>query len=186
MRCKLAAPHECSCPTRHAPTCPCATREGGAHARTVHARLLRSLTLVSLGPAPVRFSIGIRNGCDQLAPNRSAPGEIEKLFKRRGSGCVSAGSNAHAQPPTTNHQSITHHIPPSTSAPHLPSTLIKGKTKEHKKKKKKASVDMCKAVKTVLRHITSITVTSPLDRADRLGLASTPRAFRSNATLLAA
>lgn len=109
---------KCNCPTRHAPACV-RDRERNAHARTVHPKPFFVTHSGHSGPAPVRFSIGIRNGCDQLASNRSVPGEIEKLFN----GEVLVRDCREKQRPCTTPITITSLTSPS--ALNFPSTLIK-------------------------------------------------------------
>lgn len=101
-RCKLAAPRRVQQPNTTCTYLSCVTcvrvreREREKRKRERRQRVHGPpqvtlvtpcvVSLVTLGPAPVRFSIGIRNGCDQLPSNRSVPGEIGKTLQRRGPG----------------------------------------------------------------------------------------------------
>lgn len=102
-------------------------------------------------------------------PTVACQGRLEKLFN--GEVLV---RNRRKQRPCTTVVTITFHL---HRQPSSPVNSNKGESK------KKASIDTCKPSRlrpkssNAVRHITSITVTSPLDRADRLRLASTPRAF---------
>lgn len=131
--------HGCSCPTRHAPAClerPVRerVREKSARATPSHSGHFWSPQALALGPAPVAFSIGIRNGSDQLVSNRTRGSQ--KTLQRRGSGAHGTKNQSHriASPVHSarrRHVPHYHHQPP-LSSPNPISENAK-KMKGHKK-----------------------------------------------------
>lgn len=182
-----------SCPTR-----ACRERCSGVHGPP-HVTLVTLVTPVLLGQAPVSFSIGTRNGCNRLATtpvyqqltSNRARGHFERERERerkissttRGFILVH-GRRQRSTSPNARHLSPSR-LPRFSSITSqgqlcLPSTLIRPRTR----KRHKPSVNTCKPKPSHPRshHVnhsdwSHAGVTSPLDRADRLRLASTPRAF---------
>lgn len=113
---KLAAPHECSCPTRHAPTCPCTTREREMPTRARSTPGHFGPSLWSLwGLLQFASPSASATAAINWLPIAVYQGEIEKTLQTARFWCVTAGSNAPMH--NANHPSpLSHHIPPSPSA----------------------------------------------------------------------